>query len=73
MGILLTVEGLKGRESISVVFRADWHFDFVVSEAENIASHKYTTQHGRKTFRPASEIVGDSIQIPSQNSFKYFF
>lgn len=67
------LKGSKSERASSVVFRADWHFDFVATEAENIASHKSTAQHGRKTSRPAPEVVGDSIPIPSQNSFKYFF
>ena len=43
----------------------------ILINAENAASHKYVVQNGRSMFRAISESVGNSVLIPSQNSFKF--
>ena len=53
--------------------RVAQYFDFIVINAENTTLHKYTVQNGRSMFRAISEIVGNSVLIPSQYSLNDFF
>ena len=42
-------------------------------KAEKIISHIYVVLNGRRTFNVISEIVGNSVLVPIQNSVKGFF
>lgn len=48
------------------------YFRFIIIQTENAASHKYTAQT-TGVVRAIPEIVGNSMLIPSQDSFNRFF
>lgn len=47
------------------------YFDFIIVRAENTVSHKHTTK-GQDVLGAISEVVGNSVLIPSQNSINNF-
>lgn len=61
----------RGMWSIFVFFKVDRYFGFAIN-AENATLHKHTEQNSRRVFRTISETVGNSVLIPSQNSFNEF-
>lgn len=51
----------------------DQYFRLVIFNAENSTLLKHIMQNGRSVFRAISEIVGNSILIPSQNSLNNLY
>lgn len=49
-------------------FRVGQYFDFIIVNAENGILYKYLVQNGKNVLIDISEVIGNSILIPGQNS-----
>lgn len=58
---------------MSVFFRVDGFFFFIVVNAENAVLHKYIVQNSRSMLGAISEIVGNSVLILNPNLLNDFF
>lgn len=54
-------------------FRVDLHFDFILMNVENSASHNCVVQNDKNGFRATSKAMGNSFLISTQNILNNFF
>lgn len=54
-------------------FRVDLHFDFILMNVENSASHNCVVQNDKNGFGATSKTMGNSFLISTQNILNNFF
>lgn len=58
--------------SVFFFFKVDRYFAFIMVSAENSALQKFVVHNSRRILKAISEIVGNSVLIPKQNSLTLF-
>ena len=69
----VAVFDIAGDKISSPFFSDERYWNSICVEAEKAILPKYVVLNGRRTFNTISDVVGNSVLVPIQNSVKGFF